>query len=214
MRDTWNVYFLKIAYAVAERATCNRLHVGCVLVDPGTRSILATGYNGSARGSDHCDDVGHDMVNGHCVRTAHAEANAIAQAAAQGVAVRGAFAYLTAYPCWGCAKLLLNAGVSRIVYAKAYRVDERVEAAAARVGAVLFHQDVDDPGTALLKAHDNWVFWQDAAENLEKKVLDLEARVRRLTPALAAMNEPELGYVPKVVVSEEAFSSIDDFLKK
>jgi dCMP deaminase len=136
-RESWDRYFLTIAHSVATRATCDRLHVGCVLVDPRTKSILATGYNGSVRGMDHCDDVGHDMDHGHCVRTVHAEANAIAQAASRGVAVAGAVVYLTARPCWPCAKLLLNAGVQVIVYAKSYRDDERVTKACEARGVEL-----------------------------------------------------------------------------
>jgi dCMP deaminase len=124
-RQSWTEYLLAIAQAVSTRATCDRLHVGCVLVDDG-HTILATGYNGSVRGREHCDDVGHDMVEGHCVRTVHAEANAIAQAASNGVRIWGATAFITAYPCWQCAKLLANAGVVHVVCAKAYRIDERV----------------------------------------------------------------------------------------
>ncbi len=186
MRDSWSVYFLKIAYAVATRATCDRLHVGCVLVDPASRTILATGYNGSARGSDHCDDVGHDMVNGSCERTAHAEQNAIAQAAGQGAKVRGAYAYVTAYPCWRCARLLLNAGISKIVYAKAYRIDPRVEAAASRIGTTIEHVNVEDP----IEVEN--IFRRNckslALEILDKKhqIAALEARLRRIDPVYAA----------------------------
>ena len=125
-RKSWDEYFIDIATMVATRATCDRLHVGCVLVDPRTKAILSTGYNGSVPGTPHCDDEGHDMVEGHCVRTNHAEQNAICQAAKHGARLDGATAYITAYPCWLCAKQLLVAGVKRIVYGKAYRVDPRV----------------------------------------------------------------------------------------
>lgn len=141
MRKTWDEYFMGIAWAVSTRATCDRLHVGCVIVDA-ERSILATGYNGSVRGGDHCDDAGHDMVNGHCVRTVHAEANAVAQAARRGARLSGSIAYVTAFPCWGCAKLLRNAGVRIVCYAKAYREDERVRPA---FDGNVFHVDVPNP---------------------------------------------------------------------
>lgn len=137
MRKSWDDYFIGIAKEVSTRATCARLHVGCVLVEPETRAIIATGYNGSVRGQVHCDDVGHDMDKGHCVRTVHAEQNAIAQAASRGVRVQGATAYVTAFPCWLCTKLLLNAGVKVIVYGAKYREDQRVSEACSMAGCAL-----------------------------------------------------------------------------
>ena len=79
------------------------------------KSILATGYNGSIRGLPHCDEEGHLMEDGHCVRTVHAEANAIVQAARNGVRIDGASIYVTASPCWGCFRLIANAGIARVV---------------------------------------------------------------------------------------------------
>jgi dCMP deaminase len=122
MRPDWDTYFLKIAYAVSERSTCDRAFVGCVLVRD--KRILTTGFNGSPTGQDHCDEVGHLMVEGHCVRTIHAETNAIIQAALHGVSTRGAICYVTHLPCINCTKALINAGISRIVYSEAYRPDE------------------------------------------------------------------------------------------
>ena len=83
MRPDWDSYFMKIANAVSERSTCDRAQVGCVLVLE--KRILTTGFNGSPTGQPHCDEVGHLMVEGHCVRTIHAETNAIIQAALHGV---------------------------------------------------------------------------------------------------------------------------------
>jgi dCMP deaminase len=117
-RPTWDEYFMDIAFAVAERSTCDRAHVGAVLVRD--RRILATGYNGAPAGLPHCDDVGHLMVDGHCVRTLHAEQNAIIQAALHGVGISGATAYVTHHPCLTCAKMLINAGITRVVYAGNY----------------------------------------------------------------------------------------------
>ena len=112
-RKSWDDYFIGIARAVAERATCDRKHVGAVLVRD--RQIVATGYNGSVRGQPHCDDAGHLMVDGHCVRTVHAEMNALIQAAKRGHAVEGATAYVTNMPCTTCAKALITAGIKRVV---------------------------------------------------------------------------------------------------
>jgi len=122
-RVSWEQYFMNIAHEVATRATCDRKRVGAVIVR--NRTILSTGYNGSIRGLPHCSEVGHMMVNSHCVRTVHAEANAIVQAARNGVAIEGAEIYVTASPCWECFKLIANAGIKRIFFGEFYR-DERI----------------------------------------------------------------------------------------
>ncbi len=122
MRPDWDSYFMKIAFAVSERSTCDRAFVGCVLVLD--KRILTTGFNGSPAGQPHCDEVGHLLVEGHCVRTIHAETNAIIQAALHGVSTRGCTCYVTHFPCINCTKALINAGIHRLVYAVAYRVDE------------------------------------------------------------------------------------------
>ena len=118
-RRSWDHYFMAIARAVATRATCDRKHVGAVIVRD--KTILSTGYNGSMRGMPHCDDAGHMMEDGHCVRTLHAEVNAIIQAAKNGTAIDGATVYVTASPCWNCFKAICNAGMTRIVFGEFYR---------------------------------------------------------------------------------------------
>ena len=130
-RATWDEYFMRIAKEVATRATCDRKHVGAVLVRD--KSILATGYNGSIRGLPHCDEEGHMMQDGHCVRTIHAEANAIVQAARNGVRIDEATIYVTASPCWKCFQMIANAGIKKIVYGEFYR-DDRVFSIADRLG--------------------------------------------------------------------------------
>jgi len=133
-RSSWDDYFMGIARQVASRATCDRKHVGALLVRD--RTILSTGYNGSIRGLPHCDEVGHMMENGHCVATVHAEANAIIQAAKNGVRIDGATMYTSASPCWSCFKLIANAGCVRIVYGEFYR-DPRLFQFAAQLGIEL-----------------------------------------------------------------------------
>ncbi|MGO8969194.1 MAG: deoxycytidylate deaminase [Myxococcaceae bacterium] len=133
-RTSWDEYFMEIARQVASRATCDRKHVGAVLVRD--RIILSTGYNGSIRGMPHCDEVGHLMENGHCVATVHAEANSVLQAARTGVRIEGSSLYTTASPCWPCFKLVANAGIVRIVYREFYR-DPRIFDVAARLGIEL-----------------------------------------------------------------------------
>ena len=122
-RVSWDAYFMGIALQVATRATCDRKHVGAVIVRD--RTILSTGYNGSIRGLPHCDCAGHMMEDGHCVRTVHAEANAIVQAARNGVRIDDATIYVTASPCWSCFKLIANSGVRRICFGEFYR-DQRI----------------------------------------------------------------------------------------
>jgi len=121
-RSDWPQYFMNIAREVATRSTCDRKHVGAIIVRD--KNILSTGYNGSIRSQPHCDDEGHDMVGGHCVRTVHAEANAIIQAARHGVRIDGADIYTTASPCWECFKLIANSGIRRIFYGEFYREEK------------------------------------------------------------------------------------------
>ncbi len=141
-RSSWDQYFMDIAKQVATRATCDRKHVGALLVRD--RTILSTGYNGSIPGLPHCDEVGHMMENGHCVATVHAEANAIIQAAKNGVSIDGATIYTKASPCWPCFKLIANSGCSRIVYAEFYR-DPRIFEYAARLKIELVALDGGQP---------------------------------------------------------------------
>jgi dCMP deaminase len=142
-RASWDLYFMQIARQVATRATCDRKLVGAVITR--AKNILATGYNGSIGGLGHCDDEGHMMEDGHCVRTIHAEANAIIQAAKNGVRIDGGAIYVTASPCWGCFKMIANAGLLKIVYGEFYR-DQRIFDFAQRLGIELVK--VDLPETA------------------------------------------------------------------
>lgn len=139
-RASWDEYFMAIARAVSTRSTCDRKHVGAVIVRD--RMILATGYNGSIRGLAHCDDEGHMIEDGHCVRTVHAEANAVVQAARNGVRLEDAGIYVTASPCFGCFKLIANAGLSRIVYGEFYR-DERIFTLSQKLSIVLVHLPIE-----------------------------------------------------------------------
>ncbi len=140
-RDSWENYFMRIALEVATRSTCDRKHIGAVIVRD--RTILSTGYNGSIRGLAHCDEEGHMMENGHCVRTVHAEANALAQAAKNGVRVEASEIYITTSPCWTCFKLLANSGITKIYYGEFYR-DNRIFDAAKEANIQLVHLSIKD----------------------------------------------------------------------
>tara|TARA_B100000959_G_scaffold86502_1_gene91868 strand:- start:1666 stop:2094 length:429 start_codon:yes stop_codon:yes gene_type:complete len=124
-RVSWGTYFMNIAKEVATRSTCDRKYVGAVIVRE--KTILSTGYNGSIKGLPHCDEAGHEMVDGHCVRTTHAEANAIVQAAKNGVEINKSAIYVTASPCYNCFKLIANAGIKTIYYGEFYREDRILE---------------------------------------------------------------------------------------
>jgi dCMP deaminase len=126
-RPTWDEYFMEISRAVAKRATCNRGRSGCVISRD--KQILVTGYVGSPKGLPHCDEVGHqfqEVVHPdgtkrmHCVRTTHAEQNAICQAAKLGIPINGATLYCKMTPCAVCAKLIINSGIVRVVCEKKY----------------------------------------------------------------------------------------------
>ena len=139
MRPEWDSYFMKIAYAVSERSTCERAYVGCVLVID--KRILTTGFNGSPKGQPHCEEVGHLMVEGHCVRTIHAETNAIIQAALHGVSTKGSTCYVTHMPCINCTKALINAGIVRLVYNVSYREDKNAIAFLETANIEIVQQD-------------------------------------------------------------------------
>jgi len=141
-RSTWDQYFMQIAREVATRSTRDRKHVGAVIVRD--KNILATGYNGSIRGLGHCDEEGHMLEDGHCVRTIHAEANAVIQAAKNGARIEGASIYVTASPCWGCFKMIANAGLTKIVYGEFYR-DQRIFEFAQKLGIELVKVELASP---------------------------------------------------------------------
>jgi dCMP deaminase len=133
-RPSWDDYFMDITQQVAKRSTCDRARVGAVIVKE--RRILTTGYNGSPAGLPHCDEIGHLMVAGHCVRTLHAEQNAIIQAALHGVSVAGSTMYVTHQPCLTCAKMIINAGIRRVVHAGRYP-DENAVSFLSEAGVAL-----------------------------------------------------------------------------
>ncbi len=117
-RPDWDSYFIDITLDVSKRATCLRAQVGAIIVKD--KRILTTGYNGAPKGLPHCLDEGCEIVGGHCVRCLHAEQNAILQAAEYGVPLEGATIYITHQPCVTCAKMIINAGIKRVVYAGHY----------------------------------------------------------------------------------------------
>lgn len=134
IRPSWDDYFMEIANTVSKRATCDRGRSGCVIARD--KQILVTGYVGSPTGLPHCDDVGHQFkqlthedgkVTNHCMRTVHAEQNAICQAAKLGISIKGATLYCRMTPCRTCAMLIVNCGITRVVCEKKYHAGEESE---------------------------------------------------------------------------------------
>mgnify|MGYP006298068665 FL=1 len=123
-RPSWDVYFMATAMLMATRSSCERLHVGCVIVSGGAHKnrIIAAGYNGFLPGSPHVSRV----RDGHEQATVHAEQNAVSDAARRGVSLEGGTVYITHFPCINCAKILAAAGIHCIKYHRDYRNDDLV----------------------------------------------------------------------------------------
>ncbi len=143
-RPSWDEYFIEIMHAAAKRATCDRGRSACVFVK--NKQILVTGYVGSPVGFPHCDDIGHLLkkvinedgtVSEHCMRTVHAEQNAICQAAKIGTPLKGSTVYVTMTPCRTCAMLLINIGVKRVVAEKKYHAGQESEEMFKKAGIKL-----------------------------------------------------------------------------
>lgn len=131
-RPSWDEYFLNLVELVGSRSTCDRGRPGCLIVKD--RRILSTGYAGSPVGMPHCDEVGHEMqksigddgeISEHCVRTLHAEMNAISQAAKFGIPIDGATLYIKFTPCYNCAKMIVNVGIKRVIAQVKYHAGEK-----------------------------------------------------------------------------------------
>ncbi len=144
VRPSWDEYFMEIAHTVSKRATCDRGRSGCVIVRD--RQILVSGYVGSPIGMPHCDEVGHQMkqmihedgsITNHCVRTVHAEQNAICQAAKLGISLLNSTLYCRMTPCRVCAMLIINCGITRVVCEKKYHAGGESEEMFKMAGVTL-----------------------------------------------------------------------------
>ncbi|MDR0323527.1 MAG: cytidine/deoxycytidylate deaminase family protein [Treponema sp.] len=144
IRPTWDEYFMEVNEAISKRATCDRGRSGCVIAK--NRQILVTGYVGAPAGLPHCDEIGHQYkkmlhedgnVTTHCVRTVHAEQNAICQAAKLGIPIDGATLYCRMTPCRTCAMLIINCGIKRVVCQRRYHAGEDSETMFEKAGITL-----------------------------------------------------------------------------
>jgi len=118
-RIAWNQYFMAQSHLLALRSTCTRLTVGATIVRD--KRIIAGGYNGSIAGGAHCIDEGCYVIDNHCVRTIHAEMNALLQCAKFGVPTAGAEIYVTHFPCLQCCKSIIQSGIRAVYYAEDYK---------------------------------------------------------------------------------------------
>lgn len=132
VRPSWDEYFMQIVGLIGSRGSCDRGRSGCVITRD--RRIISTGYAGSPIGLPHCDEAGHEMhtvthadgsTSRHCIRTTHAEQNAICEAARMGISIDGGTLYCKMTPCYTCAKMIINAGIKRVVCAQDYHAGER-----------------------------------------------------------------------------------------
>lgn len=121
-RIPWDQYFMAQSSLLSTRSTCTRLAVGATVVRD--RRVISGGYNGSVSGDVHCYEEGCYVVDGHCVRTVHAEVNAIIQCSKFGVATDGADIYVTHFPCLPCTKTIIQAGISNVYYLNDYNTSE------------------------------------------------------------------------------------------
>ncbi|MBU1036560.1 cytidine/deoxycytidylate deaminase family protein [Patescibacteria group bacterium] len=149
-RPSWDDYFMAIAKIVASRGTCDRLYAGTVLVK--NKRIISTGYNGSPPNLPHCDDVGHLLEEGHCVRTIHGEHNALLQAAVQGsTSTVGSTLYTKYGPCIHCVKYIIACGVKRVVIGEIYRNEKSVDILKEAGVEVDFYQENPEWNEEVLK---------------------------------------------------------------
>lgn len=118
-RITWDQFFMAQSHLLALRSTCTRLAVGATIVRE--KRIIAGGYNGSISGDEHCIEQGCYVIDNHCVRTVHAEVNALLQCAKYGTSTNGADLYVTHFPCLQCTKSIIQAGIKNVFYAKSYK---------------------------------------------------------------------------------------------
>ena len=182
-RLSWDQYFLAQSHLLANRSTCNRLAVGATIVRD--KRIIAGGYNGSIAGGDHCIDKGCYLIDGHCVRTIHAEMNALLQCAKFGAATQGAEIYVTHFPCINCTKAIIQAGIQAVYYAEDYKnhpyAEELLEQAGVKTKLVAFENFIEES----VSGH-QMSFIADLLQQLEKHgaspelMKDLYGRVNTL----------------------------------
>ncbi|RFA36353.1 ComE operon protein 2 [Virgibacillus dokdonensis] len=170
-RISWDQYFMAQSHLLALRSTCTRLMVGATIVRD--KRIIAGGYNGSVSGSVHCIDDGCYVIDGHCVRTIHAEANALLQCAKFGVPTDGADIYVTHFPCLQCCKQLIQSGIQTVIYAEDYHNHPYAVSLFSEAGVKTKKVELDD-----VKVDTNYmekqVFVKQLLQKMEEGVLEAD----------------------------------------
>jgi dCMP deaminase len=182
-RISWHQYFMAQSHLLAMRSTCTRLAVGATIVRD--KRIIAGGYNGSIAGGEHCIDDGCYVIDNHCVRTIHAEMNAILQCAKFGVPTSGAEIYVTHFPCLQCCKSIIQAGVKAVYYAMDYKnhpyAIELFQRAGLIVEQVQLKENALDPTSAKKQALLDEMLNELESKGVEKeKLLNFKEKVNEL----------------------------------
>lgn len=141
-RISWDQYFMAQSHLLSLRSTCERLAVGATIIRD--NRIIAGGYNGSVSGGEHCTEVGCYVIDGHCVRTIHAEMNAILQCAKFGIPTEGAEIYVTHFPCLQCSKAIIQSGIQKVCYAEDYRNNRFAHELFAQTGVEIEQIELDE----------------------------------------------------------------------
>lgn len=196
-RPSWDEYFLNLLEPIGSRGTCDRGRSGAIIVAPG-HTIIATGYVGAAPGQPHCDEVGHMMntvihedgtQSQHCVRTLHAEENAILQCAKDGISVKDTTIYCKMVPCYNCAMRIIRVGIKRVVAQKRYHADQKTIKLFrdAEVNLVVMDNTVESYENQKVEAKDSAVLASEPTNPQEgfkslKEILMEEGKVEELPP--------------------------------
>lgn len=151
-RIAWDQYFMSQSVLLSTRSTCTRLAVGATIVRD--RRVISGGYNGSVSGDVHCSDVGCKVVDGHCIRTVHAEVNAILQCAKFGAPTEGADIYVSYFPCLQCTKTIIQAGIKNLYYLEDYNNSEYAKELLDHSGISIIK--VDMPDDFFLRIHEDF----------------------------------------------------------
>lgn len=182
-RITWDQFFMAQSHLLALRSTCTRLAVGATIVRE--KRIIAGGYNGSISGDEHCIDVGCYVVDNHCVRTVHAEVNALLQCSKYGTSTNGADLYVTHFPCLQCTKAIIQAGIKRVYYATDYKNDSYANELFEKANVKVVHVPFDVQKIDYLKDEKLHLLFEllEKLRNLgasEEELFPYEKRVKEL----------------------------------
>lgn len=181
-RITWDQFFMAQSHLLALRSTCTRLAVGATIVRE--KRIIAGGYNGSISGDEHCTEQGCYVIDNHCVRTIHAETNALLQCAKYGTSANGADLYVTHFPCLPCTKTIIQAGIRNVYYASDYKNSEYAQQLFAKANVHVVHIPFNESKIDFLKDEKLLL-----AQTMLQEMRELGASPQQLAPYEQRVNE-------------------------